>query len=52
MTRPGLAFLAAFAVTLVAVTRTGTSPGSLCPPASVLHFSSEEGEAWRKEQGN
>lgn len=33
-----------FAVTLIAVTRTGRSPGSLCPSANVLHFSSEEGE--------
>lgn len=33
-----------FAVTLIAVTRTGRSPGSLCPPANALHFSSEEGE--------
>lgn len=50
MARPGLALLAAFAVTLIVVTRTGRSPDSLCPPASGLHFSSEEGEAWRKEQ--
>lgn len=50
MARPGLALLAAFAVTLMAVTRTGRSPDSLCPPANVLHFSSEEGEAWREEQ--
>lgn len=47
MTRPGLVLLAAFAVTLIAVTRTGRS---LCPPASVVHFSSEEGETWQEEQ--
>lgn len=50
ITRPGLALLAAFAVTWIAVTRTGRCPDSLCPPTNVLHFSGEEGEAWRREQ--
>lgn len=53
LTRAGPSSSVPFAVRLIALTRTGRSPGSLCPPANALRFSSEAGEAWReKQQGN
>lgn len=49
-TRAGPSSSLPFAVTLIVVTRTGRSPGSLCPPANALHFSRLPLLHWRKEQ--